>query len=89
MVRGRQTRLQIGGDATTSHTALLLMYLMGAHCTGLESVFTIRPLTGLNRKTCVVGSLRASLTLGKGIDQEAIVLMLRCISFAPKGAATN
>jgi hypothetical protein len=61
------------------------MYLMGAHCTGLESAFTIRRLTGLNRKTCVVGSLRASLTLGKGIDQEAIVLMLRCISFAPKG----
>jgi 7,8-dihydropterin-6-yl-methyl-4-(beta-D-ribofuranosyl)aminobenzene 5'-phosphate synthase len=48
------------------------MYLMGAHCTGLESVFTIRRLTGLDRKTCVVGSLGASFTLGKGTDPEAL-----------------
>ena len=49
-----------------------LMYLMGAHCTGLESGFTIRRLTGLDRKTCVVGSLGTSFTLGKGIDPEAL-----------------
>jgi hypothetical protein len=77
MARGRQARLQIGGDATALHTASLMMrvsflfyqktdkdlewigaklrehkqmYPMGAHCTGLESAFTIRRLTGLNRK---------------------------------------
>jgi hypothetical protein len=58
---------------------------MGAHCTSLESVFAIRRLTGLDRKMCVVGSLDAPFTLAKGIDQEAIVLMFRCILFAPKG----
>jgi hypothetical protein len=116
MARGRQARLQIGGDATALHTAALMMrvsflldqktdkdlewtgaklrehkqmYLMGVHCTGLESAFTIRRLTGLDRKMCVVGSLDAPFTLAKEIDQEAIVLMFRCISFAPKGAATN
>jgi 7,8-dihydropterin-6-yl-methyl-4-(beta-D-ribofuranosyl)aminobenzene 5'-phosphate synthase len=49
-----------------------LEYLLGAHCTGIESVYTIRPLAGFSRQTCVVGSLGASFTLGKGIDPEAL-----------------
>ena len=49
-----------------------LRYFLGAHCTGIEAVYTIRRLTGLDRKACVVGSLGASFTLGKGIDPEAL-----------------
>jgi 7,8-dihydropterin-6-yl-methyl-4-(beta-D-ribofuranosyl)aminobenzene 5'-phosphate synthase len=49
-----------------------LKNFLGAHCTGIEAVYTIRRLTGLDRKTCVVGSLSASFTLGKGIDPEAL-----------------
>ena len=49
-----------------------LKHFLGAHCTGIEAVYAIRRLTGLDRKTCVVGSLGASFTLGKGIDPEAL-----------------
>jgi 7,8-dihydropterin-6-yl-methyl-4-(beta-D-ribofuranosyl)aminobenzene 5'-phosphate synthase len=49
-----------------------LGYFLGAHCTGIEAVYTIRRLAGLSRQTCVVGSLGASFTLGKGIDPEAL-----------------
>jgi 7,8-dihydropterin-6-yl-methyl-4-(beta-D-ribofuranosyl)aminobenzene 5'-phosphate synthase len=49
-----------------------LKNFLGAHCTGIEAVYAIRRLTGLNRKTCVVGSVGASFTLGKGIDPEAL-----------------
>ncbi len=49
-----------------------LKHFLGAHCTGIEAVYSIRRLAGLDRKTCVVGSLGASFTLGRGIDPEAL-----------------
>jgi 7,8-dihydropterin-6-yl-methyl-4-(beta-D-ribofuranosyl)aminobenzene 5'-phosphate synthase len=45
-----------------------LANLIGAHCTGIEAVYRLRQLTGLDRKTAVVGAVGASFTLGKGID---------------------
>ncbi|WP_224372764.1 MBL fold metallo-hydrolase [Hyalangium versicolor] len=42
--------------------------LMGAHCTGIEAVFRLRELAGLQRSTCVVGAVGASFELGKGLD---------------------
>jgi len=41
--------------------------LMGAHCTGIESVYRIRDLVGLTRQTCMVGAVGASYSLAKGI----------------------
>jgi len=41
--------------------------LMGAHCTGIESVYRIRELVGLTRQTCMVGAVGASYSLAKGI----------------------
>jgi 7,8-dihydropterin-6-yl-methyl-4-(beta-D-ribofuranosyl)aminobenzene 5'-phosphate synthase len=41
---------------------------VGAHCTGIEAVFRLRSLTGLSRKTAVVGAVGASFSLEMGID---------------------
>jgi 7,8-dihydropterin-6-yl-methyl-4-(beta-D-ribofuranosyl)aminobenzene 5'-phosphate synthase len=41
--------------------------LVGAHCTGIESVYRIRDLVGLTRDTCMVGAVGASYSLTKGI----------------------
>lgn len=41
--------------------------LLGAHCTGIESVYRIRDLVGLTRQTCLVGAVGASYSLEKGI----------------------
>lgn len=41
--------------------------LLGAHCTGIESVYRIRDLVGLTRQTCMVGAVGASFSLAKGI----------------------
>jgi len=45
-----------------------LRNFIGAHCTGIEAVYQIRALTGLGRKTAVVGAVGASFSLGDGID---------------------
>jgi len=45
-----------------------LGHLMGAHCTGIEAVFRLRELAGLQRRTCVVGAVGASFELGKGLE---------------------
>jgi len=42
-------------------------YLVGAHCTGIESVYRLRERMGLTRKTAVVGAVGASFALGEGI----------------------
>jgi 7,8-dihydropterin-6-yl-methyl-4-(beta-D-ribofuranosyl)aminobenzene 5'-phosphate synthase len=42
-------------------------YLLGAHCTGIESLYRLRSRTGLSRKTAVVGAVGAGFTLGEGI----------------------
>lgn len=41
---------------------------VGAHCTGIEAVFRLRALTGMSRKTAVVGAVGASFSLENGID---------------------
>ena len=40
-------------------------HLLGAHCTGVEAVYTLRTKLGLDRRTCVVGAV------GSGFDLEA------------------
>ena len=47
-------------------------YLIGAHCTGIESLYRLRNRIGLNRQTAVVGAVGASLTLGEGIHPGRI-----------------
>jgi 7,8-dihydropterin-6-yl-methyl-4-(beta-D-ribofuranosyl)aminobenzene 5'-phosphate synthase len=49
-----------------------LALLLGAHCTGIEAVFRLRQLAGLNRRTAVVGAVGASFDLERGIDPLAI-----------------
>lgn len=46
--------------------------LMGAHCTGIEAVYRIRELAGLNRQSCVVGAVGASYSLARGIVPGSI-----------------
>jgi len=46
--------------------------LLGAHCTGIEAVYRIRELTGLDRRTCSVGAVGAVFELGKGLDPGSI-----------------
>jgi 7,8-dihydropterin-6-yl-methyl-4-(beta-D-ribofuranosyl)aminobenzene 5'-phosphate synthase len=42
-------------------------YLVGAHCTGIESLYRLRSRLGLGRQTAVVGAVGAGFTLGEGI----------------------
>jgi 7,8-dihydropterin-6-yl-methyl-4-(beta-D-ribofuranosyl)aminobenzene 5'-phosphate synthase len=44
-----------------------LSYLVGAHCTGIESVYQIRQHLGLPRQSAVVGAVGATFVLGEGI----------------------
>ena len=41
--------------------------LLGAHCTGIESVYRLRELLGLSRQTCLVGTIGAVYDLNSGI----------------------
>lgn len=45
-----------------------LRHLLGGHCTGIEAVYRLRQLTGLDRRTCVVSAVGSSFALDKGID---------------------
>jgi 7,8-dihydropterin-6-yl-methyl-4-(beta-D-ribofuranosyl)aminobenzene 5'-phosphate synthase len=45
-----------------------LQHLIGAHCTGLEATFRLRTLTGLTRKTAVIGAVGARFIRGRGIE---------------------
>lgn len=47
-------------------------HFMGAHCTGIETVYRFRADLNLSRAHCVVGAVGASFELGKGIDPLAI-----------------
>jgi len=44
-----------------------LSYLVGAHCTGINSVYQIRQHLGLPRQSAVVGAVGATFVLGEGI----------------------
>ena len=47
-------------------------YLVGAHCTGIESLYRMRNRLGLTRQTAVVGAVGAGFELGKGINPGRI-----------------
>ena len=47
-------------------------YLMGAHCTGIESLYRLRGRIGLTRQTAVVGAVGADFTLGYGIHAGSV-----------------
>lgn len=64
-------------DATLDWTADKLKeyqtaQLMGAHCTGIETVYYLRRKLGLSRKTCVVGTVGATFDLNDGIKTGRI-----------------
>lgn len=46
--------------------------ILGAHCTGIESVYRLRQRLGLNRHTCVVGTVGAIFDLQDGIHTGPI-----------------
>ncbi len=50
------------------HTAQFL----GAHCTGIETVYRMRELLGLTRQTCLVGTIGATYELTGGIKTGQI-----------------
>ncbi len=45
-----------------------LRNLLGAHCTGIEAVYRLRQLTGLDRKTAAVGAVGGGFNLATGLD---------------------
>jgi 7,8-dihydropterin-6-yl-methyl-4-(beta-D-ribofuranosyl)aminobenzene 5'-phosphate synthase len=64
-------------DATLDWTAgklrgMGLRHLLGAHCTGIEAVGSLRSRLGLDRKTCVVGAVGAGFDLDRGIRPGVI-----------------
>jgi 7,8-dihydropterin-6-yl-methyl-4-(beta-D-ribofuranosyl)aminobenzene 5'-phosphate synthase len=46
--------------------------ILGAHCTGIESVYYLRQRLGLNRHTCIVGTIGAIFDLKDGIRTGSI-----------------
>jgi 7,8-dihydropterin-6-yl-methyl-4-(beta-D-ribofuranosyl)aminobenzene 5'-phosphate synthase len=46
--------------------------ILGAHCTGIETVYRLRQRLGLNRHTCVVGTVGATFDLRDGIHTGPI-----------------
>ncbi len=47
-------------------------HLVGAHCTGIETVWRLRELLGLDRSHGVVGAVGQTFELGRGIDARVI-----------------
>lgn len=52
--------------------AMELGNLLGAHCTGVEAVYLLRPKLGLDRRTCAVGAVGAGFDLEAGIKPVII-----------------
>lgn len=46
--------------------------ILGAHCTGIESVYRLRQRMGLNRRTCIVGTVGATFDLKDGVQTGPI-----------------
>jgi 7,8-dihydropterin-6-yl-methyl-4-(beta-D-ribofuranosyl)aminobenzene 5'-phosphate synthase len=46
--------------------------ILGAHCTGIESVYRLRQRLGLSRRNCVVGTVGATFDLKEGIHTGRI-----------------
>ena len=84
MVRPAPVHALVGGihlfnatDETLTWTAGKLRefglgHFIGAHCTGLETVYRFRRDVGLGRAECVVGAVGATFELGRGIGPGAI-----------------
>jgi 7,8-dihydropterin-6-yl-methyl-4-(beta-D-ribofuranosyl)aminobenzene 5'-phosphate synthase len=80
MVPGVPVRAVVGGlhlleadEAALAWTAERMReagvkHLLGAHCTGLEAVYRLRALAGLDRRTAVVGAVGSSYSSATGID---------------------
>ena len=82
----RETRVHaaLGGfhlfeanEATLDWTAAKLRPMavenfLGAHCTGIESVYQLRQRLRLSRANCVVGAVGARFTLRHGLDPGAL-----------------
>ncbi len=49
-----------------------IVQILGAHCTGIESVYRLRQRLGLSRRTCVVGTVGAVFDLKDGIHTGPI-----------------
>ena len=49
-----------------------LRNLLGAHCTGIEAVYRLRQLTGLDRSTAAVGAVGGGFNLATGLDPGSI-----------------
>jgi 7,8-dihydropterin-6-yl-methyl-4-(beta-D-ribofuranosyl)aminobenzene 5'-phosphate synthase len=49
-----------------------LKNLLGAHCTGIESVFDLRQRLGLDRKRCAVAAVGGRFSLKSGLDPGRI-----------------
>jgi 7,8-dihydropterin-6-yl-methyl-4-(beta-D-ribofuranosyl)aminobenzene 5'-phosphate synthase len=49
-----------------------LQNLLGAHCTGIEAVYRLRQLIGLDRKTAAVGAVGGGFNLATGLDPGSI-----------------
>ncbi|HET7291740.1 MAG TPA: MBL fold metallo-hydrolase [Vicinamibacteria bacterium] len=45
-----------------------MTHLLGAHCTGIEAVYRLRSLLGLDRRSAVVGAVGSSYSSASGID---------------------
>jgi 7,8-dihydropterin-6-yl-methyl-4-(beta-D-ribofuranosyl)aminobenzene 5'-phosphate synthase len=44
-----------------------VQYFLGAHCTGLNSVYRIREVTGMTKENCLVGTVGTTFDLDQGI----------------------
>ena len=49
-----------------------LAHLLGAHCTGIETVYALRSKLGLDRRSCVVGAVGSGYELESGIQPGTI-----------------
>jgi 7,8-dihydropterin-6-yl-methyl-4-(beta-D-ribofuranosyl)aminobenzene 5'-phosphate synthase len=80
IVPGAPVRAVVGGlhlldadEPSLAWTAGLMReagvrHLLGAHCTGLEAVYRLRALLGLDRTTAVVGAVGSSYSSTAGLD---------------------
>jgi len=80
MVPGARVRAVVGGlhlldadEKSLAWTAERMReagvgHLLGAHCTGLEAVYRLRALLGLDRATAVVGAVGSSYSSATGLD---------------------
>jgi len=80
MLPGTPVRVVIGGlhllDADEPSLAWTaeqmrvagVQHLLGAHCTGIEAVYRLRALLGLDRRSAVVGAVGSSYSTAGGID---------------------